>query len=224
MLPCAVLADNAKGSQIEIVELGKFDGAMAVGEVPSGWRLQPHRGQPRLTIERAGNRSYLRLSSSGDTAYGIKKDAQIDLARFPFLNWTWKAVHLPREGDIRKRETDDQALQIYLAFPADGFAGLMTSSAIAYIWDNLAPKGLMVKSPQPLLKNVQYVVMRNGRDRIGQWHVEKRNVYEDYQALIAASGHTRVPAKVEGILLFINTHKTKGEAEGCIGDIFFSSE
>jgi hypothetical protein len=224
MLPYAVLADNAKGSQIEIVELGKFDGAMAVGEVPSGWRLQPHRGQPRLAIERAGHRSYLRLSSSGDTAYGIKKDTQIDLGRFPFLNWTWKALHLPREGDIRKRETDDQALQIYLAFPADGFAGLMTSSAIAYIWDNLAPKGLMVKSPQPLLKNVQYVVMRNGRDRIGQWHVEKRNVYEDYQALIAASGHTRVPAKVEGILLFINTHKTKGEAEGCIGDIFFSSE
>jgi len=224
MLPCAVLADNGHGYRREIVELGKFDSTTMVDGVPSGWLLQPYKGQPRLAIEKAGDRFYLRLSSAGDTAYGIKKDTLVDLRRFPFLNWTWKAVRLPRGGDIRKREADDQALQVYLAFPADGFIGAMTSPAIAYIWDNLAPKGLMVKSPHPLLKKVRYVVMRNGMDRTGQWHVEKRNVYEDYKELIGAAGRTHVPATVEGVLLFINTHKTKSEAEGCIGDIFFSSE
>jgi hypothetical protein len=224
MLPGAILADQVHGSRRETVDIGKFDGSAAADGVPAGWRLQSYKGRPRLAFEKAGGHCYLRLRSAGDTAYGIKKDTRIDLKRFPFLNWTWKADRLPRGGDIRKREADDQALQVYLAFPDDGFAGLTTSPAIAYIWDNLAPRGLKVKSPQPLLQKVRYVVMRNGMDRTGQWQAEKRNIYEDYLELIAAAGRPHGPATVEGILLFINTHKTKSEAEGCIGDIFFSSE
>jgi hypothetical protein len=205
----------------EIVGTGDCDRIVS-GGLPEGWRPQPYRGKPQPVIEKTDGFCYIRLLSSGDTAYGVKKDIRVNLTRYPYLNWRWKAMRLPRGGDIRKREKDDQALQLYVSFASGRVFGSLISPAIAYIWDNEAPRGLKVKSPQPILGSVRYVVVRNGTDGTGRWHTEKRNVYADYQELIAAG--RSVPAIVEGVLLFINTHKTKSDAEGCIGNIFFSGE
>lgn len=212
---------SGAAGRYEIVGHGNCDGIVS-GGLPAGWRVQPYRGRPQPTAQKIGDFCSIRLISSGDTAYGIKKDIRVDLARYPYLNWRWKVERLPRGGDIRKREADDQALQLYVAFAGGRSFRSLTAPALAYIWDNAAPRGLKTKSPQPLLGSVRYIVVRNGSDRTGQWYAEKRNVYADYQELIA-DGRSG-PVVAEGVLLFINTHKTKGDAEGCTGDIFFSSE
>ncbi len=188
---------------------------------PLGWEIQAHRGTPAPALEKRGNRHYLRLSSRGDTAWGIKREVQVDLREFPFLEWTWKADRLPRGGDVRRRDADDQALQVYVVFPGTSFPRRLTSTALAYVWDNLAPRGLVTGSPQPTMRRVRVVVLRNGQEPPGAWFTEKRNVLQDARALYRDLGLGE-PPPTEGVILFVNTHKTGGHAEGRIGDIRFT--
>ena len=71
---------------------------------------------PRSTWGKAEDIHFVHLSSVND-AFGIEKDLSFDIRKFPYLTWRWKATRLPKGGDIRKRETDDQAGQIYVLFP-----------------------------------------------------------------------------------------------------------
>ncbi|NPU84554.1 MAG: DUF3047 domain-containing protein [Syntrophaceae bacterium] len=190
--------------------------------LPAGWRMQRHRGEPEPVLEKRGGRFYLRLVSRGDKAYGIRKEMRVDLREFPYLQWTWKAVRLPLGGDVRRRDADDQALQMYVIFPGSGVTARLSPTALAYVWDNRAPKGFVAPSPQPSMRRVRYVVLRNGTDPLGTWVTERRNIRQDASALFRDLGLGE-PPPAEGILLFINTHKTGTEAEGLIGDIHFSS-
>ena len=190
--------------------------------VPAGWQVQRYRGEPEPVLEEQGGRFRLRLASRGDMAWGIQKKINVDLREFPCLQWTWMATRLPRGGDVRHRETDDQALQLYVVFPGRGLNGRLSRTALAYVWENQAPKGLVTSSPQPSMKRVRYIVLRNRTDPLGARVTEKRDVLKDASALYRDLGLGE-PPPAEGILLFINTHKTGSEAEGHIGDIFFST-
>ena len=165
------------------------------------------------------------MISSGETAFGFRKEIYVDIQAYPYLHWSWKATKLPDGGDIRKKDSDDQSIQIYLSLQIPGEGGLFsTPPALAYIWDNEAPKDTLVKSPQAMLSNVRYLVLRNGKDNLGTWFTEKRNILKDvYRAFGLHSSGNR-PIMVKGVLLFINTHHTKSDAEGCIGNIYFSNQ
>jgi hypothetical protein len=39
---------------------------------------------------------------------------KIDLTKTPILTWKWRAHELPKDGDGRKSEKDDQACGIYI--------------------------------------------------------------------------------------------------------------
>ena len=95
-----------------------------------------------LRLEKAGENLVVRLISDRNSSFGIKREFHVDLKEYPFLNWRWKAVRLPRGGDVRKAATDDQAIQLYVAFPATGFPAVLNTPIIGYVWDNEAPAGM----------------------------------------------------------------------------------
>lgn len=167
----------------------------------------------------------MQMISSGETAFGFRKKIYVDILAYPYLNWSWKATKLPDGGDIRKKDCDDQSIQIYLSLQIPGEGGLFsTPPALAYIWDNKAPKDTLAKSPHAILSNVRYLVLRNGKDNLETWFTEERNILKDvYRAFGLHSSGNR-PIMVKGVLLFINTHHTKSDAEGCIGNIYFSNQ
>lgn len=204
-----------------VLEIGCFHKQDFDGKVPAGWRLEPYKGKPVLAIEWAGGQYLLRMSASGDTAFGVKKDISVDVRRYPFLQWTWKARKLPVGGDVRRAALDDQALQLYVVFPAVGFPPLYKSPTIAYIWDNEAPRGLMVRSPQKMLGYVQYLVLRNKTDPLDTTLTETRNIHDDYRRLFAHINNGEPPGPARALLLFINTHHTRSTADGSIGAIIF---
>ena len=143
------------------------------------------------------------------------------MEEYPFLNWKWKVTKLPKGGDVRKADTDDQAMQIYVAFTATGWPKKLNTPVIGYIWGNEAPKGLMVTSSQPLSGKVRYVVLRNKSDELNEWYTEKRNVSEDYKKLFSdiKGGKLR---DIEGISFYINSQHTKSEGESYIYDVYFT--
>ncbi|MDA8126172.1 MAG: DUF3047 domain-containing protein [Deltaproteobacteria bacterium] len=191
---------------------------------PEGWALQRYRGEPAMAMKVLDGPPYLRMVSQGDRAFGIKKELAVNLRETPFLNWQWRVNRLPQGGDIRRADRDDQALQIYLIFGTPGSSTSFREPTLAYIWDSEAPRGLLVKSPHRWLGAVRYLVVQSGADLKGQWHREKRNVLIDSRRAFGDLTRKAPLDQIRGILLFTNTHHTKGEAEADIGEIFFSRE
>lgn len=206
-----------------IIPVMKFTTPAMPGGVPDGWKLDRKSGRPLMSMEKDGDSFYLRLISPGNSAFGVRKEARVDVKRFPILCWRWKAAKLPRDGDVRKSGTDDQAIQVYVAFKESGLLGLNTP-VIGYIWDNDAPKGWHGRSSQTGGGKLRYIVLRNKTDNVGQWYTERRNVYQDYKRLFADINGGEPQGATTGMQIYINSQHTKSPAESMIGDIYFSSE
>ncbi len=189
--------------------------------VPAGWELDIKKGKPIITLVKIGDSNYLHLISN-KSSFGIKKGFKVDIREYPYLNWEWAATKLPYGGDIRKRATDDQVLQIYVAFPATGLPEKFHSPVIGYIWDNEAPKNSTGRSPQICAGKLRYYVVKNKVDKLNQWHTEKRNIYADYKKLFPDINGGEPTGPTVGMEIFINSQHTGTQAEGFIGNIYFS--
>ena len=206
-----------------IIPVTKFNTPAMPGGIPYGWKLEKKAGRPLMNMEKAGNAFYLRLISKGDSSFGIRKEARVDVKKFPMLCWRWMVTKLPRGGDVRKSAKDDQAVQVYVAFKESGVMG-MNTPVIGYIWDNDAPKGWSGRSPQIGGGKLRYIVLRNKTDNVGKWYMEKRNVYQDYKRLFADVNGGEPQGATTGLQIYINSQRTKSPAESLIGDIYFSDE
>jgi hypothetical protein len=182
--------------------------------IPMGWALEKEPGpQSKIAIGQEKELHFVHLLSVND-GFGIKKDFSFDIRKFPYLTWRWKATRLPKGGDIRKRETDDQAGQIYVLFPR--FPALINTRSMGYVYDALTPVGTAGTSTA--YSKMKYVVLQSGPDKLGQWVWETRNVYENYKKYFLED-----PPTVGGLLLYINTQHTQSSAEIYYGEIFFST-
>lgn len=206
----------------ETIPVVRYRAPLLVNGVPEGWRLISHAGTPRLTLVPSGGAYYIMMASDARSGFGIEKPIRVDLKEYPYLNWTWRVTKLPQGGDIRRFDRDDQALQIYVVLPPTGRPHSLNTPILTYIWDTEAPKGLAVRSPKPLLKKIRYIVLRNKTDGIGRWYREKRNVYEDYRRVFGDLDGGEPRGAVHGLRIYINSQNTKSQAEGYIGEIYFS--
>lgn len=195
------------------------------GGAPAGWALEKKVGTPSLKVEKDGeNFYYLHLLSQGNSSFGVRTKAQVNVKEFPVISWRWKVDKMPAGGDVRKKAADDQALQVYVAFKETGFPAILNTPVIGYIWDNEAPKGWSGRSSQIGGDKMRYIVLRNKADRTGQWYTERRNIYEDYKKLFGDINGGEPLGVTTGVQVHINTQRTKTSADGMIGDIYFSSE
>ncbi|MGO9139006.1 MAG: DUF3047 domain-containing protein [Syntrophales bacterium] len=205
----------------DIIRVAGFDSARMREGCPSGWLLDIKKGEPTITLERGSQFYYLHMKSN-ESAYGIKSGIQVDIKEYPYLNWRWKVTRLPDGGDVRKNDTDDQAMQIYVAFTPTGFPEALNTPVLGYIWDNEAPKSWTGRSSAIGGGKLRYVVIRNKTDRLGQWYTEKRNIYEDYKKLLKDVECADPTGVTHGVEFYINTQNTKSTAESYIGDVYFS--
>jgi hypothetical protein len=182
--------------------------------IPPGWQRQ-YWGKPayNFTIVENEGRRVLHMKSENENST-ITKDirGRVNLRETPLLEWSWKAVTLPKGGDARQGETDDQVAQIYLTWPR--FPEALRSRIIGYVWDTTAPVGAIAKSQKT--GTVTYVVVRSGSAELGQWLSEQRNVWEDYKKIYGED-----PDNPGSISVAINTNNTKSVAESFVGAIVF---
>jgi hypothetical protein len=145
-----------------------------------------------------------------NNSFGLYKEFKFDVREYPILRWRWKATALPREGDVRRKETDDQAAQLYVPFPR--FPAIFNTRLVGYIWENETPKGLKVTSQKS--SNTRYIVLESGIEKLAQWVDEERNIYEDYKTLFGEE-----PPLAGGITLMIDSDDTHSHAESFFDDI-----
>lgn len=181
--------------------------------VPVGWSLKSPGSSSKIAIEGENGNYFLHMLSVNDY-FGLGKKMSFDIRKYPYLSWQWQARKLPEGGDVRKRETDEQAGQIYVVFPK--FPTPVNTHSVGYIWDSQAPVGFSGTSTA--YSKMKYVVLQSGPAKLSQWICEMRNVYEDYKKLFQEE-----PPNSGGIVLYINSQYTKSSAEIFYGNIFFSS-
>jgi hypothetical protein len=211
-----------KPADKDIVLVAGFDSPQMQKGAPAGWLLDRKKGTPFLELERGSEIYCLHMLSKEESSFGVKRGITVDIKEFPYLNWRWKAVRLPEGGDVRKTQTDDQAIQLYVAFTPTGFPAALNTPVVGYIWDNEAPKGWTGRSTQIGGRKLKYVVVRNNTDQLGQWYTEKRNIYEDYRKLFKDVRGAEPPTMTHGVQFHINSQNTGSTAEGSICEVYFS--
>jgi len=180
--------------------------------VPLGWELKEKEGTPIIKLEKEDDIDVLHLTSE-QSSFGVAKKINIDIKEYPYLNFRWKVIELPRNGDFRKKETDDQAAQIYVAFGTFK----LTAKIVGYLWENKAPK--LTTGVSPAWSKTRLIVLESGPEKIGKWVCEKRNIYNDYKELFE-----KEPPEARLISLYINSQHTKSRAESYFGEIYFSKK
>jgi Protein of unknown function (DUF3047) len=206
-----LLAAAATGTSVVVEDWSKIEAGTR--GIPPGWEKQ-NWGSPKydLAVVADGAGKVLHLKSEDDSST-ISKELKVDVKEFPILQWRWKAVVLPKGGDARHKETDDEAAQLYVTFPR--FPSAVRSRIIGYIWDSAAPAGAFF--PSQKVGTVTFVVVRSGEAELGRWLTEKRNVYEDYKKIYGEEPSE----KVGGVSISINSQNTHSRAESYFGEILF---
>jgi len=191
--------------------------ALKVGArgIPDGWKGGQTWGTPKheFTVVDNSGRRVLHLKSQNESST-VSKDlkGRVNLGETPILEWSWKVVTLPRGADSRSKHTDDQAAQLYVAWPR--FPQAVRSRIIGYVWDTQAPQGLFVKSEKT--GTVTYVVVRSGAADLGQWLTERRNVAEDYRKIYGEE-----PESPGAVSIAVDSDDTSSSAESFFGAIVF---
>lgn len=178
--------------------------------VPLGWELKEKEGSPTVRLEKEEDAYVLHLISK-NSSFGLTKEIDVDIKEYPYLNFRWKVKELPSNGDFRKKETDDQAAQIYVVFGR--FKSL--AKIVGYLWEATAPK--LITGVSPVWNKTRLIVLESGPEKIGKWVWEKRNIYDDYKLLFE-----KEPPKANLISIYINSQHTKSRAESYFGEIYFS--
>lgn len=186
-----------------------FSGKPDTTGVPAGWELKVKEGNAEFKVITEDGEKVLYFRSV-DTSFSFERPVVVNIDEYPYITWEWKAITLPPSGDFRKRETNDQALQILIAFNG--------RRILSYIWDTNAPEGSVMDESigWPISLKIKVLAVKSGTAELGKWVTVTRNIYNDYKRLFEEE-----PPPVKGVRLQINTQYTGTTAESYFGKIFF---
>jgi len=148
-----------------------------------GWKIKKWKGVvgTRFASDAAG--PFLNLTAD-KSSWAFLKNLENDIVKIPVLAWSWRVSSLPPGGDGRKRETDDEAAQVYVFFPGKGLFPKLDPRIVGYTWETVPPKGTFYHSPKN--DSTRVTVLRSGGDALDTWCAERRNVREDFRTAFGA--------------------------------------
>lgn len=217
-----------------VIEVGKFSAARVGEGLPDGWKPLTFRKIERHTIYSVvkDDDTVAIKAVSERASSGLTREIKINPKEYPIIEWRWKVENVYQKGDVRKKEGDDYPARLYITFEYDpekvGFfdkakfeaihllyGQYPPINAINYIWESKAPKGTMV--PNPYTDKVMMVVVESGKERLGTWVTETRNVYQDYKTVFGEE-----PPLISGVAIMTDTDNTGEAATTYFGDIVFT--
>jgi hypothetical protein len=181
--------------------------------IPLSWESRS-LGRPArydLSVVAEGGRNVLHLVSDDEHTV-IGKPLHVNLKDTPILEWSWKVVALPTGADLRRKETSDSAVALFVAWRR--VPEFLRSRLIGYAWDTATQGPPVFGSPKT--RTVTYVVVRSGAADLGRWITERRDVWADYRAIYGSDPET--PSLLS---ISIDTNDTRSHAESFIGPILF---
>jgi Protein of unknown function (DUF3047) len=179
-----------------------------------GWQPKRFAGETHYSLVNDHGRHVLRAVSHA-SASGLYRQVHINLARTPYLHWSWKVGNVLGHADERTRRGDDYAARVYVVF--SGGLLFWRTRAIDYVWSSNQPVGSVW--PNAFTSHVRMVAVESGPARIGRWMDERRDVRADYRRMFGAD-----PGPVDAVAIMTDTDNTGLAATAWYGDIWFSAE
>lgn len=139
----------------------------------------------------------------------LQKDVDLALTPGTELSWRWIVEDLP--SDIREDSIPSHDyLSIAVEFDNDW--------DITYYWSCRLKPGVGYVCPLPNWKHREFhVVVRSGRDGLGAWVDDRRNLYDDYQRYMADLAP--LPARVVKVWFIANSTFQRRLGKGAFAHI-----
>ena len=233
MLAACASSPPGETEQVVLPAITAFSKAQPGEELPGGWRVWTFSRLKKNTeygmVSHRG-RNVMRARAHG-SASGLTHDVDVDLKAYPVLRWRWLVEELIPGADNTQAHSEDSPVRIVLAFSGDKskwdfgerilatqlrmLAGFeMPYATLSYIWENRAPKGSLIHSNHT--SRSKMIVAESGKEKLGQWWLESRNVYEDYKRAFGEE-----PGQVYAIAIMTDTDNTGAITHAYYGDIVF---
>jgi len=191
------------GTTVEVFDASKLESDGS----PAKWALKVKTGTPQI-VKADDNGTAALCLSSNNSSFSIQRDLDLDIEKYPFVTFRWRANTLPPKGDLRDSSTDDQAAQMVVAFEG--------KRAIDYIWDTNAPIDTVGEFYIPLVVSAKILVIANKENKLNEWVEVTRDLRKDYSRLFG-----KEPGNITGARFQVNSQHTESIAEGCISRVTF---
>ena len=229
---CAALPDNAP-EEIALPYVRNFSANVAGEDMPTGWRpwgVTRFKRATEYRLVREDGRTVVRARATS-SASGLVHPLNIDPSEYRLLHWHWKVDELIVKADNTQKHTEDSPVRVVISFDGDmdkldfsdqmffdqikAFTGQQLPYAtLMYIWENRAPKGAVI--PSRHTSRIKMVVAESGRDKLGAWQEQTRDIYADFRRAFGEE-----PGRIRSIGIMTDTDNTGENAHAFYGDITF---
>ena len=184
--------------------------------------------EPGTREQESADISVLRAQSKG-SASGILWKGEFNVYEYPFLRWRWKIRNIYAKGNATVKEGDDYPVRLYVMFkydPADPAVQRSLKYSLAkffygrtppyttlnYIWANREhPQKFLVN---PYSDRAMMIVLRTGKEKVGQWVLEDIDIVRDYKEAFGTS-----PPAIAGLAIMNDSDNTGEASVSWVDDI-----
>ena len=197
--------------------------------VPTGWNkwtMSRLKGSSQYQLVQDGGSTVLKGRARA-SASGLLHDINLDVRDAPILSWRWKVMDLAPSEE----SPDDSPVRVLVNFDGDYskipfgdrvfydefrlFTGnRLPYAGVMYIWGSKTPKDGEVRNKYT--SRIKMIAVESGREKLGQWLTESRNVEEDFRRLFGEE-----PGKVVSVGIMTEAEVSDRALEAYYGDIGF---
>ena len=204
----------------------------ASGKWTDGWRpfLLPGKPATSYIVQMVDGRWVLHAESIRSASM-YRRALRIESGQLGKVSFSWKAVSLLADADVRQNETEDAVVRVLLAFDGDrtllsprtrmmfdlmqGLTGETPPFAtLMYVWDSRAEVDTVVISKRS--DRIRKIVLESGPAHLGQWRSYERDVRADYRRAFGED-----PGALIGMAVMTDSDNTNSQAEAWYGEIRF---
>ena len=168
-------------------------------------------------------------ATTDNSASGLIARVSVEPGDSLILRWRWKVSNVYEQGNARRKEGDDYAARIYVAFEFEPdeagfferakrktvevvFGEELPGNALNYIWANRLPVGEIIANP--FTDTTMMVAVNSGTANTGEWVTVERDIVADYR-----KAFDREPPKLVGVAIMSDSDNTGASATAWYGDV-----
>jgi len=228
---CATLPDEALPVRLNYVS--NFSANRAGDGLPDGWQpwtVSRFKKPTEYRLVPEGGSTVVRARASS-SASGLVHMLDLDPEKYRMLQWRWKVEQLIPGADNTRKNTEDSPVRVVISFAGDmeklpfddrlffdqvrAFTGQQLPYAtLMYIWENRAAKDSVIANPHT--SRIKMVVAESGREKLGQWQSESRDIYADFKRAFGEE-----PGRITAVAIMTDTDNTGENAHAYYGDMVF---
>ncbi len=199
----------------------------------NNWRPLKFRNISALSSYEIVDGGVLRASSRG-SASAIIYRKNFDVYNSPVVEWRWMVENIYDKGDAVSKSGEDFPMRVYIIFEYSPekstvlkklkynfikkiYGEYPPHSALNYVWASKLQTGKIITSPYS--DSSKTFALESGKDKIGVWVTEKRNIIEDYKSAFGES-----PPNNASIAIMSDSDNTMEQATAYIDYIKISDE